>query len=227
VKFNCLLIVVLLAAIVPVIAQEKTNASSNDAKYVKVITGRADKIVSALGITEQSKALRVRDIIVNQYSNLNDIHTSRDKELKSLKAKAVSNDPQASKGLTSIEENASASLNKLHTAYLSDLSSLLTPAQVEQVKDGMTYGVVPITYKGYISMLPDLTEPQKKQILTWLIEAREYAMDAETSEKKHAWFGKYKGKINNYLSAAGYNMKQAGEDWQKRLKAEQAAAKQP
>jgi hypothetical protein len=34
-------------------------------------------------------------------------------------------------------------------------------------------------------------------------------MDAGTSKEKHAWFGKYKGKINNYLSAEGYNMKLA------------------
>ena len=34
-------------------------------------------------------------------------------------------------------------------------------------------------------------------------------MDAGSSDEKHAWFGKYKGKINNYLAAAGYNMKQA------------------
>ena len=67
-------------------------------------------------------------------------------------------------------------------------------------------------------MLPDLTETQKAQILTWLTEARELAMDADTSEKKHAWFGKYKGKINNYLSAQGIDMKKAGQDWEKRIK---------
>ena len=43
-------------------------------------------------------------------------------------------------------------------------------------------------------------------------------MDAESSNKKHEWFGKYKGRINNYLSAAGYNMKKEGEEWQKRIK---------
>ena len=32
-------------------------------------------------------------------------------------------------------------------------------------------------------------------------------------------FGKYKGRINNYLSAEGYNVKKEGEEWQKRIKA--------
>jgi hypothetical protein len=76
----------------------------------------------------------------------------------------------------------------------------------------MTYGVAPLTYKGYLELLPDLSEEQKSQILAWLIEAREYAMDAGSAEKKHWWFGKYKGRINNYLSSAGYDLKQAERD---------------
>ena len=96
--------------------------------------------------------------------------------------------------------------------------------QIDQVKDGMTYSVAPITYKGYLAMIPGLTDKQKEQIMAWLIEAREHAMDAESSEKKHAWFGKYKGRINNYLSAAGYDLKKAGEDWAKRRNAEKASS---
>ena len=88
----------------------------------------------------------------------------------------------------------------------------------------MTYGVVPITYKGYQAMIPNLTDAQKKQIWVWLVEAREHAMDAESSEKKHGWFGKYKGRINNYLSAQGYDLRKEGDDWQKRIKAEKASA---
>jgi len=70
-------------------------------------------------------------------------------------------------------------------------------------------------------MIPTLKETEKKQILTWLIEAREHAMDAESSDKKHAWFGKYKGRINNYLSAAGYDLKKEGNDWEKKKKGRQ------
>ena len=117
-----------------------------------------------------------------------------------------------------VEESSTAKIDVLHKAYLSSLSAHLNAGQVDQVKDGMTYGVVPITYKGYLEMIPTLKEEQKKQIMTWLVEAREHAMDAETSEKKHGWFGKYKGRINNYLSAAGYDLKKEGEAWQKRIK---------
>jgi hypothetical protein len=41
------------------------------------------------------------------------------------------------------------------------------------------------------------------------VTARELAMDAGSSEKKHHCFGQYKGKINNFLSARGYDLKEA------------------
>jgi Spy/CpxP family protein refolding chaperone len=111
---------------------------------------------------------------------------------------------------------------KLHKEYLNKLAKHLTPQQIEGVKDGMTYGVLPLTYKAYQEQILTLTEDQKKQILVWLTEAREKAMDAESSDKKHAMFGKYKGKINNYLSAAGYDLKKEGIEWQKRINAAKA-----
>jgi hypothetical protein len=75
-------------------------------------------------------------------------------------------------------------------------------------------------------MLPNLTPEQNKQITDWLTEAREHAMDAESSDKKHAWFGKYKGRINNYLSKAGVDMKQAEKEWLERTREKKEAAKQ-
>jgi hypothetical protein len=113
----------------------------------------------------------------------------------------------------------------LHKGFIESLSKKLDPQQVDKVKDGMTYNVVDITYKGYLAMIPALTDKQKEQIKDWLIEAREHAMDAESSEKKHAWFGKYKGRINNYLSAQGYDLKKEGEDWEMRRKAAERSVK--
>jgi hypothetical protein len=33
-----------------------------------------------------------------------------------------------------------------------------------------------------------------------------FALDASSSNKKHEAFGKYKGRINNYLSKRGYDL---------------------
>jgi hypothetical protein len=67
----------------------------------------------------------------------------------------------------------------------------------------------------YLKEFPELKEDQKAQIHAWLVEARELAMDQGTSREKHAVFGKYKGRINNYLSKAGYDLKKGEENLRK------------
>ena len=87
------------------------------------------------------------------------------------------------------------------------------------MKDGMTFGVVKVTYDSYLDMIPTLKEDEKTQILAWLVEARELAMDAESSKKKHETFGKYEGRINNYLAARGYDLQAERDAWYERVKA--------
>ena len=84
------------------------------------------------------------------------------------------------------------------------------------MKDVMTYGVVKVTYDAYCDMIPTLKSEEKEQIMRWLIEARELAIDAESSNKKHETFKKYKGRINNYLSQRGYDIQKEREAWEKR-----------
>ena len=197
----------------------QNNAPADREAYLKVITQRADKIVAGLAISDAGTAEKVRNIIRDQYDNLNDIYTKRDHEVKSIKAQYQNERALRDTALAVQAKIVEKSLAKLHPKYIHNLNRHLTAAQVDQVKNGMTYNVLPITYKAYQEQILTLTDLQKKQILIWLTEAREHAIDAESSDKKHAWFGKYKGRINNYLSAAGYNLKKEGEEWQKRIKA--------
>lgn len=188
------------------------------ASYTKTITERAEKIVVPLGIASPVTAIKVRDVIVQQYRKLNDIYTERDNKVKAAKELKKTNKSLAEEQIKNAENEVYAQLYILHSDYISKLMIYLTPEQLDQVKDGMTYGILPITYKAYCDMVLGLTEEQKLQMKVWLIEAREHAMDAGSSDEKHKWFGKYKGRINNYLSAAGYDMKKEGEEWQKRIK---------
>ena len=116
-----------------------------------------------------------------------------------------------------IRTEADAKIVALHRRFVARLAVELAPDQVGRVKDGLTYGVVPITYAAYRKLLPDLTDEQAREVLANLLEAREYAMDAGSSEEKHAWFGKYKGRINNYLSRAGYDLKAAEQAARKKV----------
>jgi len=186
--------------------------------YTQVITKRAQKIVDKLNLND-AKRLAVRTIIVRQYRDLNTIHTELEQKEQSYKASLAKEDAklQSEKAY----EIAQAKLVKLHGKYLKRLGKELNEEQIEQVKNEMTYNVLPITYNGYLDMLPSLTETQKAQILSYLTEAREKAMDAGSSEAKHAWFGKYKGKINNYLSKEGVETKIARQVWEKKLKEKQ------
>jgi len=193
--------------------------------YRKVVTERSAKIVQTLSIKDSAAYYRVVNKIADQYIALNKVHDGSKAAVSSLKQQNLSKEELAT-AVKKEEENKNASLRLLHTAFIKLLSADLNAAQVEKVKDGMTYGVLPLTWTAYQDMLPNLTKQQKEQIYAYLVEARELAMDEGTSDNKHKVFGKYKGKINNYLSAAGYDMKKEGEEWQKRIK-EREQAKAP
>ncbi|WP_140485514.1 DUF3826 domain-containing protein [Flavobacterium sp. GSA192] len=187
-----------------------------DPEYVKVTNERAQKIVDNLKLNSKEDQLAVRDIIAEQYRSLNTIHESRDAKIDATK-KAVTDKDQQQKAIDKLKNDADRKILSLHKSYLKKLSKKLTNSQIVQVKDGMTYGVLPITVLGYNDMLPNLTAEQKKYIYDALVEAREHAMDGGTSKEKHAWFGKYKGRINNYLSKQGYDLNKESADWHKRL----------
>jgi hypothetical protein len=203
-------------------AQNATVPADKEAAYTKTITSRAEKIVTPLAINDAAKKERVTKLVVAQYRSLNDVYTRRDEQVKAAKADPGTDKEALAATLKTIEEKTTTAVASLHKTYLENLAADLSEEQVVKIKDGMTYGVLPITYKGYQDMLPNLTDEQKVQIMRWLVEAREYAMSAESSDKKHWWFGKYKGRINNYLSAAGYDLKKESEAWHKRM----AAAKE-
>jgi hypothetical protein len=201
------------------------NEKKTEADYRKVITERSSKIVNVLEITDSGKYYEALTDIVNQYSQLNTIDEQNKAAIAKIKAQSLSKEA-TDKAIKRQEKRKSSKLKQLHADFIAHLQENLTNDQIEKVKDGMTYRVFPITYAAYQDMLPNLTTEQKDRIYSWLKEARELAMDAGSSDRKHEVFGKYKGKINNYLSAAGYDMKKEGEEWQKRIK-ERERAKNP
>ncbi len=199
----------LLSASAPLVAQTAKTAKEEKIAYKKVLEERADKIVQSLDVTGKSKSTKVRELIADQYFALNTIQKKRDEQLK-----AIGNTNPAR--TAAIKSSAELELKKLHTQYLSKLGRHLSQAQIEKVKDGMTYNVVPLTFANYLLQTPYLTQTQQDKIKGLLVEARELAMDGSSSKEKHAWFGKYKGKITNYLAAEGFDMKKESADWAKR-----------
>lgn len=212
-----LIMTLVLFGVMAANAQIRQTSSETD-KYTQTITERSNKIVATLGITDSMKFIKVRNLLVEQYRSLSSVHDAENARVKEIKAHAGNDKAAANLKIAAIDSTVSAQLNKLHVAYMANLGQELDARQIDKVKNGMTYNIMPITYAAYLDELPELTTLQKAQIMTWLLEAREHAIDAGSSEKKHAWFGKYKGRINNYLSAQGYDMKKAGEEWQQRIR---------
>ena len=194
------------------------NKENRDPKYVESIVNRSQKIVDKLGLTDAKVAEDVCNVIANRYFELNDIYEIRDAKVKAVKESGLTGDAK-NEALKAAENERDAALYRSHFAFPASLSLFLNEEQIEAVKDGMTYGVVKVTYEATLDMIPSLKEEEKVQIYAWLVEAREFAMDAENSNKKHAAFGKYKGRINNYLAKRGYNLTKEREEWAKRVKA--------
>ena len=92
----------------------------------------------------------------------------------------------------------------------------LNDKQVETIKDAMTYNLFHIRYDDFMDLLPNLTESDKNRVYHWLVEAREFSMDFETPRKMRQMFTKYRGRINNYLSSRGYDLRKATEEQEAR-----------
>ncbi len=190
------------------------NSDGLDANYVKNILGRSQKIVDGLSITDASKAESVRNIIANRYFLLNKIHEECDQQKQW--AKSQLQDAERQHVMKDAEQKRDAELYKHHFELASALAAFLNEEQIDAVKDGMTFGRLKRDYNATLDMIPSLTTEEKQQVLIWLREAREFAMDGGDSKQKHAWFDKYRGRTNNWLSARGYDLKKEREAWMKR-----------
>jgi len=222
-SYRLLLILSFIFTVTTSVKAIELNSANRDSNYVETIKARSQKIVDKLNIKNPTNALNVRNIIGNRYFELNDIYEARDLATKEVdNIRIILSDEQKKNEKGKILDKTDAELYRTHFAFISALSLYLNNEQIDKVKDGMTYGVLMVTYNATLDMIPLLKEDEKKQIYSWLWEAREYAMDAESSTKKHGVFGKYKGRINNYLSKRGYNLTEERKEWEKRIKGKNA-----
>jgi hypothetical protein len=179
-------------------AKPAQAAEAAEASYTRTIERRAADVLKALDLKAPEKTARVHDLLIGQYRALRDWHDQNDAKLKGAAAEKT--------------REIKASLEALHEKFISSLAAVITPAQIDVIKDKMTYGKVQVTFRAYCQDLPNLTEAQKQKVLELLKQAREEAMDAGSSNEKDKIFRQYKGRINNYLSEEGVNASQADRE---------------
>jgi len=219
-------------ALTPAVSQAQTNApaaGSADAKEQATIDKHVKPIFEALKLNDAAKEAKVREVVAAQIEDLRAFHGTNDAQIKALWADF--NQARSAKDVT----NANTALEKIdavyatykpqHDAFVSGLASVLTPEQVEKVKDAETINKVQVTYDVYLQIFPTLTDAQKAVVLQDLKDAREQAIDCEAMPEKSAFFKKYKIIIeDNYLTSQGYHPAQARKDFGAKQKAAKADA---
>lgn len=209
-KFNWIIALTLSFFLTkPAFSQSKFNPAEVDPEYTKVLIKRVAHFLDDLKLDDSIKYERVRDLVVRQYQGINWQEEETTKQVAALRAQPELEKTLMNTKIDVVKSQSEVEIFRLHSHFIAQLQTELTPEQVDMVKDGMTYGVLKRTYTGYINLLPQLTEAQKRYLMANLLEARELAMDKGSSDEKHATFGKYKGRINNYLSQQGIDMKKA------------------
>lgn len=189
-----------------------------EASYARALEKRAKDVLDVLKLDDPAKADRVREAVIAQYRSLRALHDARDARIKSLRDRQGLDRADRDGQIKAEREQTAAAAAAQHQRFLAQLSVDLSPAQIEQVKDKMTYNKLQVTYNGYLEMLPALTTEQKQAVVDMLKLAREEAAYAGSSEEKSEIFNKYKGRINNYLATQGYDLKRASAEWAERRK---------
>lgn len=210
-RFNIMTPAVLFAAVLSVqtlSAQEMSTPPATEGEkedlYTVAIEGRAADIIKNLNLTDAARSAAVHDLIIAQYRIMRARDALIDAQLRAM-GKEVNYENRAAK--------LQAESKVLHDHFFAKLAEVLTPEQVEMVKDRMTYNKVKVTYDAYCQIIPALTDTDKAKVLELLKAAREEAVDGGSAGEKTAIFAKYKNQIKDYLVAHGHDVDQAFKDW--------------
>jgi hypothetical protein len=186
------------------------KAPFDEKKYRETVNKRATAAVGAANVADEAKRDTAVKVVEAHYIGIHDIHVVRDNAVQ-----AASGDQDA---IAKVRAKADADVAVVHKKFTQDLAAVLTPEQCDIVKDKMTYDVRVQTFKVYCEMLPDLTDKHKATIRDMLLAGREEALVAGSAEGKHEKFRIAKGKIANYLSQQGYDLKKAEAEWNAKQK---------
>lgn len=194
----------------PAAAQYSTppaTAAELEQAYSVAIEKRTSNILTHLELKDPAVASKVHDVIMAQYRALRSRDQAIDTMLKEL-----------SKDAPGAETNRATLISMfskpLHARFLAKLSADLTPAQIESIKDQMTYNKVKVTYDAYCAIVTGLTDQEKARILDSLKVAREEAIDGGSADEKSAIFQKYKDEINAYLIKNGHDVAKDYREWE-------------
>jgi hypothetical protein len=187
-----------------VLSTPAATDAEKEAFYAASVENRVADILKALNLTDAAKSNSVHDILIAQYHELRVRDAAIDTRLR-VNGKDVNYANRA--------EELVVQSKPLHEQFLAKLGAVLSPEDIEKIKDLMTYNKVKVTYNAYCMIVPGLTDAEKGKIMDLLKAAREEAMDGGNAPEKSAIFQKYKEQINTYLDAQGHDTAKSIKEW--------------
>lgn len=211
-----------------VFAQDKNTVTftSTDAKTKSdaETEAKAAEWVEALKLNDAAKEQRVKAAIATHLKAVRDWHNEHP-----FTAVPAGINPATGNRLSDLDRTIiahSAKPASVHENLMNVLKAELTPEQVEFILDKYTIGKVDFTLKGYKAIVPDLKPEEEAQIVHYLKQAREQAIDYKNMKEISAIFEIYKTKCEQYLNNNGRNWRQLYKAYTDAVKARKAAEKQ-
>ena len=165
---------------------------------------RAAAIVKPMRFSDADKTETVAQLTADYMRSLRKVLDDRQAALDKIGEGSAAT-PEIDKQLADAWKVSRREAVALRDAYAARLAGLMTPYQVERVKDGVTDDCFPRTLQIYDEMIPGLTHPQRSHIVGLLTEMRENAMLELNAEAQGKWVDKYRGIINNYIAQQGHD----------------------
>ena len=203
-------VIVFATCSIALYAQTGTNSvqSSEDAKAKSDADQekKATEWVASLNLNDAEKEARVKTAIYTHLKTIRDWHNEHP-----FTTVPAGINPATGNRLSDLDRQVianSAMPKSVHEDLMNALNKDLSPEQVEMILDKYTVGKVAFTMKGYKAIVPDLKPEEEAQIITYLKQAREQAIDYKNMNQISAIFEIYKTKSEQFLNSNGRNWKQ-------------------
>jgi hypothetical protein len=225
-KKSLSMLIVSIMLVLNVVAQTNVstvNASTDEAKAKSDLEQekKATDWTKSLNLQDANKEARVEAAIATHLKTIRDWNNEHP-----FTTVPAGINPATGNRLSDLDRQVianSAMPKSIHDSLLNVLNRELAPEQVETILDKYTVGKVAFTLKGYKAIVPDLKPEEEAQILTYLKQAREQAIDFKNMKQISAIFEIYKTKCEQYLNSNGRNWKQLYKAYTDEIKAKKAA----
>jgi len=188
------------------------------------IVAKASEWVTALNLNDAVKEEKIKTAIATHLKMVRDWHNEHTAATVPAGINPATGNPLSEMDRQIIA--SSAIPKSVHENLMTVLNQELTSAQVETILDKYTIGKVAFTLQGYKAIVPDLKPEEEAQLLTYLKQAREQAIDYKNMKEISAIFEIYKTKCEQYLNSNGRNWRQLYKAYTDAVKAKKATEKQ-